>query len=649
MRALLLSLPLLTALAAVHPAAAQTPREAGRLALTAASQNRWAEAEANIDRADPLIRKALLWMRLTARNAPATAPEILAFAESAPDWPGQDALARNMEALLETSPDDALAIRWFATRPPRGLSGALRYADALANAGRAREAQEAARRGWAETPGDAVNEPAFLERHGARLTPETHAARFDRLAYARDFSAAARVLPYLDANRQAVAQLRLSYAQGGDPNANAALAARDAGATLERARALRSRGQDVEAANAFAAGAASQQNLTPEAARAIWNERQLLARRALRLNDDRTAYQLVAQHGQPGPGEPRQEAEFLAGFIALQRLNQPREAAAHFARVAEGSQAAITQARSGYWRGLALLRAGQQAEARAAFSQAANYPVTFYGQLASVALGETPARLNERVRAVHPPSPTAQQTNSFNGRELSRLVLQLAEMGEGRRARPFLLALVESATQPWERTAAIQLAARTGRPENPVWVARRAGVAGAMLLPEGWPSPFPVQNLSVEPALVQGITRQESNFDPEAISGANARGLMQLLPTTAAQVARRINTPHQLPWLQARPEHNLRLGSAYIGQMIDRFGGHWPFAIAAYNAGPARVDEWLQTYGDPRGNGPSMLEWLELIPFNETRNYVQRVLENVVVYRALAGQAMPHPMAQYLR
>jgi soluble lytic murein transglycosylase len=266
-----------------------------------------------------------------------------------------------------------------------------------------------------------------------------------------------------------------------------------------------------------------------------------------------------------------------------------------------------------------------------------------------VALGESPQRLNERIRSVHPPAPTAAQTNSFNVREMARVVLMLSEMGEGRRARPFLLSLVESATQPWERTATIQLAARTGRPENPVWVARRAGASGAMLLPEGWPSPFPVQNLSVDPALVQGITRQESNFDPEAISGANARGLMQLLPTTAAQVARRINTPHQLAWLQARPEHNMRLGSAYIGQMIDRFGGHWPLAIAAYNAGPARVDEWLQTFGDPRGNNISMLEWLELIPFGETRNYVQRVLENVVVYRALAGQAMPHPMTQYLR
>jgi soluble lytic murein transglycosylase len=195
----------------------------------------------------------------------------------------------------------------------------------------------------------------------------------------------------------------------------------------------------------------------------------------------------------------------------------------------------------------------------------------------------------------------------------------------------------------------MQLANRSGRPENPVWVARRAGASGDMLVPDGWPSPYPSEGLAIEPALTKAITRQESNFDTEAISSANARGLMQLLPATAQQVARRLNIPHQLPWLQANPAHNLRLGSAYLDQMIARFGGTWPFAIAAYNAGPGRVDEWLQTYGDPRQGRPAMLDWMEQIPFGETRNYVQRVMENVAVYRALAGVAVPHPMAAWLR
>jgi len=632
-----------------HLAAAQAPREAGRLALVAASQNRWAEADVAAERADPLLRKMVLWLRLQSRQANSTAQEFLAFAENSADWPAMDAIARNAEAVLENDPDDALALRWFTTRPARSVGGAMRHADALARAGRDREATEIARRGWTETPADATDENLFLQRHAARLTTDQHWTRFDRLSYARDFAAAGRLLPYLDATRAQIAQLRLSYASGGDASAGAALAARDAGATLERARALRVAGRDTEAASAFAAGAAAQNNLSAEAGRAIWTERQLQSRRSLRLGDAAAAYQLAAQHGQPGPGEPRQEAEFLAGFIALRVQNNPTAAARHFAAVAEGSRSAITLARSHFWRGMALAAASQPAAAREAWGIAAGYPVAFYGQLGGLALGEGPDRLAQRIRNIAQPAATPAQTASFMNREVARIIPLLAEMGEGRRARAFLLRIEELSTQPWERTLLMQLASRSGRPENPVWVARRAGASGAMLVPDGWPSPYPTEGLAIEPALTKAITRQESNFDTEAISSANARGLMQLLPATAQQVARRLNTPHQLPWLQANPAHNLRLGSAYLDQMIGRFGGTWPFAIAAYNAGPGRVDEWLQTYGDPRQGRPAMLDWMEQIPFGETRNYVQRVMENVAVYRALAGVNAPHPMADWLR
>jgi soluble lytic murein transglycosylase len=298
---------------------------------------------------------------------------------------------------------------------------------------------------------------------------------------------------------------------------------------------------------------------------------------------------------------------------------------------------------------MALAAASQPAAAREAWGIAAGYPVAFYGQLGGLALGEGPDRLAQRIRNIAQPAATPAQTASFMNREVARIIPLLAEMGEGRRARAFLLRIEELSTQPWERTLLMQLANRSGRPENPVWVARRAGASGAMLVPDGWPSPYPTEGLAIEPALTKAITRQESNFDTEALSSANARGLMQLLPATAQQVARRLNTPHQLPWLQANPAHNLRLGSAYLDQMIGRFGGTWPFAIAAYNAGPGRVDEWLQTYGDPRQGRPAMLDWMEQIPFGETRNYVQRVMENVAVYRALAGVNAPHPMAAWLR
>ena len=146
------------------------------------------------------------------------------------------------------------------------------------------------------------------------------------------------------------------------------------------------------------------------------------------------------------------------------------------------------------------------------------------------------------------------------------------------------------------------------------------------------------------------ITRQESNFDPEAVSPSNARGLMQLLPTTAVAVARKLGVPHALPMLTGNPHHNMRLGTAYIEQMVNQFTGAVPLAVAAYNAGPGRVNEWVQSFGDPRSGFIAMLDWMEQIPFGETRNYVQRVLENMAIYRARDPSlaSLDHPMTQWL-
>lgn len=386
-------------------------------------------------------------------------------------------------------------------------------------------------------------------------------------------------------------------------------------------------------------------------ARAAWNARQIEARRALREGDAPGAYALAAGHGIPQSGEPRQEAEFLAGFLALRRLNDPGLAAAHFARVGEGSRSVITRARAAYWQGRAAEAAGGAAEARARWAEAAALPVAFYGQLASLALGEPPARLAGRIRAVPQPAADPERARRFAGRELTRAAAVLAELGEVRRARAFLLRLEELAPDGTDRLFAARLGRAMGRPDYGVWVARRAGASGTVLLAEGWPTPYPVPVASPEPALIHAIARQESNFDPEAVSSSNARGLMQLLPGTAQQVARRLGLAHANPMLTQDPAHNIRLGAGYLDEMLERFGGAVPLAAAAYNAGPRRVDEWLAAHGDPRAEGgPSMLDWMEAIPFAETRNYVQRVVENVAVYRALdpAAAGLAHPMARWL-
>ena len=649
-RALLLLLALSTAVpppAAAQPWAAEAQRAAGRQALAAAAAGRLIEADALAAAADPLAAKVVRWMRVQARGNGLPAAEIVGWLEANPDWPFPEAVARRAEEALAGDADDALALRHFARFPPRTLEGAQRLADALARAGRGPEAAVALRRAWADGAAAEGESDSFADRNAATLTAEDHWRRFGRLMWEGQTGAAGRLQARLDPARRGVAEAWLALRAERE-----APAAGEIGPLFETARNHRRRDRDAEAAAAWAAAEPLQRDLPPEAARAIWAERQVLARKLLRLGDPAAAYRVAANHGQAEPGEPRQEAEFLAGFIALRRLNDAAGAQRHFARLGEGSTSVITRARSGYWEGLALQALGRAAEARARFEAASALPVALYGQLAALALGDGPAELHARIRAVPSASPGGEAAHLFAARELPKVVLTLADLGQHERARAFLLRLEALAPNAGDRWLAARLAGFIGRPDQAVWVARRAGTDGVILLEDGWPTPFPAPSGTVEAALVHAITRQESNFDTNAVSSANARGLMQLLPATAQEVARRLGVRHTMPMLTADPAHNIRLGAAFLGELLSRFEGAVPLAAAGYNAGPRRVDEWLSTYGDPRRpDGPDIRDWIEQIPFSETRNYVQRVVENMVVYRSRdpAAAALPHPLAGMMR
>ena len=636
--------------AAAQPWASEAQRNAGRQALAAAQGNRFAEAESHAAAADPMARKLVTWMRVQNRASGASGAEIAAWLAANPDWPLPETIARRAEEALANDPDDALVLRHFARLPPRTIEAAQRVADALSRAGRGRDAAPVLREAWrAGPPADPAIEAAFAERNAQVLTADDHWRRFDRLVWDNQAGAASRLVPRLDANRRAAAEARLALRGEREPDGAARI--RDLGVLYERARLLRRRDRDAEAASVWASAEPLQANMPPEAARAVWAERQILARKLLRLGDPPTAYRVAAGHGQAEPGEPRQEGEFLAGFIALRGLEDAARAQRHFAQVAEGSRSVITRARSAYWEGRALAALGRQTEARARFAAAAAFPVAFYGQLGSLALGETPAQLSARITATALPQPAPAVAQAFGARDLARAVATLADHGQSDRARMFLLRMEDLSPDAADRWLIARLATVIGRPDHAVWVARRAGADGVILLEDGWPTPYPTPPDGAEAALVNAITRQESNFELTAVSSANARGPMQLLPATAQSVARRLGIPHTTAMLTTDAAHNMRLGSAYIADRLSRFAGALPLAAAAYNAGAARVDEWLVTYGDPRiPSGPDVRDWIELIPFGETRNYVQRVIENTVVYRARdpATATLPHPLATLL-
>ncbi len=611
--------------------------------------DRWAEAaQAAAADPDPVAAKLVTFYRLLAPGQ-AGAAEIDRFIADSPDWPLQGTLARRRDEALASEPDDAAAAAICAAdtiRDPRALA---RCAAADAATGKPPEA--AARAAWTAMPPDPAEETAFLARWGSFIGATDQWRRFERLAWAGGGGGDRQVARLAAADQpRAAAWLALLH---DDPHAEALLARlppveqATPGIMLAHARYLRRADHDADALALWLAAGTAAEQAAPAAERtAFWNERNLLARHRLRDGDPAGAYALAAGHAQTASEEVA-DAEFLAGFIALRKLDDRARARPHFARLAVLSKAVITQARAHYWLARA---AADEAEAKREYAIAAGYPSAFYGQLAALALGDGPAGLAHRITTLRDPGWTPAQALAFAGRELARASAYLVGWGERGRAQAFLLRLSDIVPDPVDRSIAARLAGGFGMPETAVAIARRAGRDGVILLDAGWPRaaalpPAP----GVEPALALAIIRQESSFDPATVSPAGALGLMQLLPGTARQVAQQIGFRRPLPSLIADPGANMRLGTAYLHGLMMQFDDCTPLAVAAYNAGPNRVQEWLTENGDPRQAGMDMIDWIELIPYGETRNYVQRVIENEAIYRARDGELRAYPLAQWLR
>ena len=619
--------------------------------MAAVRADHWADAQAAAARyADPVAAKLVTYYRLLAPGA-ATAQEIAAFVASSPDWPAQATLERRRQEAVATDPDDAAVLAQCDGGTLTLPGPRLRCADALANAGRNDAAAAEARRAWIAGFPDGA---AFPQRWRPVLTPDDQWDRFQTLAWSEP-AAASRQIPLLDPPHRAAAEARLAM-QHDAPDAAARLAAvppdlaGDPGLMLDQARWLRRAERIADATALWRAHGAAAQLAAPAAQLpAFWAERERLARRLLHDGNAADAYALVDN---PGPIPPRQalDADFLAGFIALRLLHQPEAATRHFQALAAASPAAITQGRAWYWLGRA---AAAPQDARAAYAKAAAWPTTFYGQLAAVALGDAPDALAARVNALRDPQGTREQAFGLTQREVVRAAALLAAWGEPRRAEAFLLRMDELAPDLPDRALTAQLALALGQPQTAVAIARRMGRDGFMLPQAGWPVAVDPPPDSVDTAIVLGLIRQESSFDASTISPAGARGLMQLMPGTAATLAHQIGITTTPVALVFDPRQNMRLGTAYVRELLDRYANTLPLALAAYNAGPRRVDQWLADNGDPRAGPPTgnidMIDWIELIPFGETRDYVQRVLENVVIYRARTGEATPTLLAQWTR
>ena len=600
----------------------------------------------------PLAGKLVRWMELSRPEEGGDFRRTRRFLAANRHWPWQWNLRRRVELALDGTQKPEEVVSWFRENPPLSYQGASAFADALERLGRYDEAAGVLRRHWIEGPLNRAEEQALLRRIGSGLSRQDHLARLERLLWSDQGYAAQRQGRRLGPPYRELADARvaLAFMRPGVDSRITAVAKElrgDSGLIYDRARWRMRKGR-YEGVVELLKGLPGELPY-PES---WWDLRHWTARQALSRGDVSLAYDMASAHGM-SRGIAFAEGEFLAGWIALRYLRKPDLALEHFRRLYENVKTPVSLGRGAYWAARAAAASGQSGLSRSWYAEAARYPTSFYGQLAAVALrGTVDPGLDESSQ----PSPA--QRHAFAGRELSRVLSLLAALGEAERMEPFVSELAGNAGSELDFRLLADHLERIGRTDMAVAIARKARTRGYILPYHLYPLPPALKELVTtrpggpEPALLLSVIRQESGFDPSAVSGAGARGLMQIMPATARQVALTLKIGYSREKLLKDPAYNLAIGRAYLEELIAGYDGSIVLALAAYNAGPGNVRRWLQRYGDPRADWVSAIDWIESLPLDETRNYVQRVLEALPFYRQrlmqtqLAANLLPELTAE---
>ncbi|MFV0622432.1 lytic transglycosylase domain-containing protein [Sphingomonas sp. ac-8] len=598
--------------------------------------------------ADPIAAPLAEWKRLQqSDNWPFA--DYARFLLAHPGWPGET----SRRAAAETAPgagDPSLTIRFFDRFPPLTGAGRLRHAEALMASGRVDAAREAARAAWRTGVLRPADEARLTSGFSAALTPADHEARMDRLLWANSTTAAMRELPYVSPAKQALFRARLAFRTNAPDAAMLGGAVADAdrndpGFIADRASWLRNAGQSP-AARAYLAQPRTLSSLpgNPEK----WYE-VLLANANGAANDGQyaLAFDIARQIDDAyppgtdvsdksyGERDDYTSLAWLAGRTALRNLNRPADAVGMFSRYGNGSRTPTTRAKGFYWAARAAEEAGDSATANRWYESAAALSDVYYGQLALERLGR-PLRAPSATAAVAPDAATRQ---AFYAREPVQAVQYLGRTGAYADQTLFVRQLASAATTDSDHALTAELSKKIGRPDLGVMVGRSALMNGRSdYTVAGYPSVPVPSSQQANFTMIHAIARQESQFDRAAVSHAGARGLMQLMPGTAREAATKLGLSYSSDSLTTDTGYNIQLGSSYFQRMLSYYGGSYPLAVAAYNAGPGNVNKWLRAYGDPRTGAIDTLDWVESIPYMETRNYVQRVLENAVVYDLLNPQ-----------
>lgn len=587
------------------------------------------------------------WYELRREGKNADLDELRNFLDRAPALPG----ITNLYAIYEQQLDGRVNIRkrisWFSANPPQTPLGKVQYGRALVAIAQMDEGVSLIREGWRTGNFGKGTEDDILRDFGRYLTAKDHTERLDFLLWRGFITSAKRQMAHVGPRAKSLAEARIALRQSRrDVDAKIKkldfLQLQDPGLVYERTRWRRRKGRYDEAADLLLAATFDTTEQREPAI--IWRERKRLARELISEHRFKDAYLLVNASGLES-GVAFADAEWLAGWIALEHMHHPRRAARHFFKLYNGVSRPISRARAAYWMGRSAQQLGKTEAAEKWFASAARYGETIYGTLGREALGYPRPPLMDGAITIS----AADLEPGFETHDLVPIIRRLHALEESNLVRNLFHIMLDEADDRDEPSGLLQLTAFAhdlGRIDLGLDAAKRASYRGVNLIVEAYPvvelpgvDLLPqLSGLQLEPALGYAIQRQESGFRADATSHVGASGLMQLMPATAQKVAKQLNLSYSRDALVKNPNYNALLGSAYLAQMVQEFDGSYILAVAAYNAGPHRVYRWIREYGDPRAPNIDPINWMETIPFSETRNYVQRVIEAVPIYRARLGE-----------
>lgn len=600
---------------------------------------------------DEIARDLLKWTLLTRRDTKADFAEVMSFAERRNDWPKLDTILKLAEKTIPNDMPADQVIAWFAGQEPLTGEGKLRLGEAYLALGQDEFGEVWIERAWIEHNFKKAREREILKSHKANISQGAHDKRVERLMWQRQHTMTRRVLSYAGDETKKIARARMQIA--ASPNTAhktiRKLPSRlrdNAGVLFDQVYLTRRLGKDDKVRPLLLSAPGDADSMVkPER---WWIERHLQARKAHNAGDYEDAYAIASNHGLTS-GAKFAEGEFLSGWLALTYLGKPDAALLHFETLETGVSFPISLARARYWQGRAAEAMGDANRAREAYMNAGEYPYTFYGQLAlSNPLIDAPALVLPQQQPI-----SDDQEWTFENSDFEKAIRILDTFDRGRDVRSFFYHYASNLEHKHDFELLAELALELDYTHFSIRVAKKAMQQNIAMVDFAFPlrelPDYQGKGTPPDPALVFGLSRQESEFNPRAVSGAGARGLMQLIPSTARLTARKHGLKYSTSWLLDDPSYNTQLGMAHLSDELTRFDGSYILTLAGYNAGPHRVKRWLKDYGDPRTGDIDPIDWVESIPFKETRNYVQRVLENKQVYKnRLSGHNQPLQIAEDL-